>query len=268
MTINSDTKIAAIIKFHPSALETIISINPTFEKLRNPFLRKVMAGRTSISTAAKIARCTVEDFYTKLEPLGYIIERKKSTSKSTKNKMPSFISALNKKDIVILDVRPILLSEIDPLTKILNHLERIEPNQVLKIINTFEPTPLIILLQKKGFLSYTDQIDDQTIETYFYKSMNAPSIKDEKVSPSTSSWETIKLKYQNNTTYLDVRELEMPLPMIKILEAVAELTMHNALLVYHKRIPVFLIPELIEQKISYLIKEISSDEVHLLIFKG
>ena len=49
MIIHANTKIGAIIKQHPGALEAIVSIHPMFEKLRNPILRKVMAGRASMS---------------------------------------------------------------------------------------------------------------------------------------------------------------------------------------------------------------------------
>ena len=53
-TINANTKIAAVIKQHPEAMEAIISISPRFEKLRNPLLRKLMAGRTSLAMASKL----------------------------------------------------------------------------------------------------------------------------------------------------------------------------------------------------------------------
>jgi len=39
------------------------------------------------------------------------------------------------------------------------------------------------------------------------------------------------------------------------------------LFVYHKRIPVFLLPELRERNFDYRIKEIAPNEVRLLIFK-
>lgn len=60
----------------------------------------------------------------------------------------------------------------------------------------------------------------------------------------------------------------MPLPMLTILEALENLPEDKALFVYHKRIPVFLLPELAERKFDYRIKEISDGEVHLLIFKA
>jgi hypothetical protein len=54
MTINANTTIASLVKSHPDALETIVSISQKFTKLRNPLLRKLMAGRTSIALAYKL----------------------------------------------------------------------------------------------------------------------------------------------------------------------------------------------------------------------
>ena len=63
MTINANTKIAALLKANPDALEAIISISPKFNKLKNPLLRKLMASRTSISMASKVAGCSVKHFF-------------------------------------------------------------------------------------------------------------------------------------------------------------------------------------------------------------
>ena len=71
MLINEQTKIAALLKHHPDALEKIISLSSDFKKLRNPLLRKLMAGRTSIAMASKIGGCLPEDFFKILAPLGF-----------------------------------------------------------------------------------------------------------------------------------------------------------------------------------------------------
>lgn len=63
MTINANTKIGAILKRHPAALDVIVGISPKFEKLRNPILRKLMAGRASIAMASKIGGCSVDVFF-------------------------------------------------------------------------------------------------------------------------------------------------------------------------------------------------------------
>jgi hypothetical protein len=75
-------------------------------------------------------------------------------------------------------------------------------------------------------------------------------------------------RYKDKIQTIDVRSLEMPLPMLTILEALDTLPVETALYVYHKRIPVFLIPELAQRKFEYRVKEISESEVHLLIFKA
>ena len=74
-TINANTKIAFLIKQHPDALDAIVSLSPKFEKLRNPILRKLMAGRASIAMASKIGGCSVSDFFVKLKDLGFEVEK-------------------------------------------------------------------------------------------------------------------------------------------------------------------------------------------------
>ena len=69
ISISAHTKIATILKQHPGALEAIVAISPRFEKLRNPVVRKLMAGRATIAMASKIGGCTVNDFYKKLQIL-------------------------------------------------------------------------------------------------------------------------------------------------------------------------------------------------------
>src|SRR5687768_5827211 len=75
MMINSETKIYSILDAHPDALEAIVSISPRFNKLRNPVLRALMAPRASVGMASKAGNCSPEDFYKKLEPLGFVIDR-------------------------------------------------------------------------------------------------------------------------------------------------------------------------------------------------
>jgi hypothetical protein len=59
----------------------------------------------------------------------------------------------------------------------------------------------------------------------------------------------------------------MPQPMITILDALERINDGEALFVYHKRIPVYLLPELAERGFESRIKEVRDGEVNLLIFK-
>lgn len=267
MTINADTKIAAILKANSAALEAIISITPKFEKLRNPLLRKLMAGRTSIGMASKISGCNINDFFEKLEPLGFDIDKTApQVTNKEKQPLPAFFNLLKPGQIIDFDVRPIIEANEDPLSLIVKKVKSIQPGQALKIVNSFEPTPLILLLKKQGFESYVDVINDQLVETYFYKTGDN-AIEIDVTENTTEGWDYYIQKFNDKIQTIDVREFEMPKPMLTILDALEKLPSETALFVYHKRIPVFLLPELKERNFDYRIKEIGDNEVHLLIFK-
>lgn len=267
MTITVNTKIAQILKQHPAALEAIISISPKFNKLRNPLLRKIMTSRTTIAMASKVAGCTASDFFEKLKPLGFAIDDKTEAPKiEPTHQVPVFMNTLNEKTLVELDVRPIIAADKDPFKEITEKIKQLEPGAVLNLINSFEPTPLIALLSKQGFQYFVDTVNKDLVITYFLK----PEKPVEAAAPAEKNngdWDAIIKKFENNLVMADVRQMEMPKPMMTILEALDVLADDQALYVYHKRIPVFLLPELQERKFDYRIKKTGDGEVFLLIFK-
>ncbi len=268
MNINTNTRIAVILKQKPEALEAIIGISPKFEKLRNPFLRKLMAGRTSIAMASKLGDCTIADFFAKLKPLGFEIDDGVLPATEGKKQVPGFMATLNEAQVIVLDVRPVIASGKDPLSMIIEKAKTIRAGQVLKIINSFEPTPLTYLLEKQGFESFTDAINDELVEAWFYKKTPEPLAVQPAATEAAAGWDAVLAQYKNAMRVIDVRVLEMPQPMLTILDALDHLEAGTALFVYHKRIPVFLLPELTERKFGYRIKEISDGEIHLLIFRN
>ncbi len=266
--INAYTKIASLIKEHPDALEAIISISPKFNKLRNPLLRKIMAARTSINMASKAGGCTVNDFFKKLEPLGFTIDNNNVADESVEQKqVPVFVQNSTVADIVELDVRAEIESGKDPLNLILKAVKQLQQGQVLKLITSFEPVPLILLLEKQGFESYAETVNDNLVYTFFHKKQ-ATQIKEVDTSKANKGWDEIFQRFTDKMETVDVRQLEMPLPMLTILDALDKLPEEKALYVIHKRIPVFLLPELAERKFDYRIKEVGAGEVYLLIFKN
>ena len=267
MTISANTKIAAILKHNSDALEAIISITPKFEKLRNPLLRKLMAGRTSIGMASKISGCSVEDFFTRLVPLGFEVDDVNLPVNEVKPHLPAFFNSLKHDQIKELDVRPVIDAGEDPLSLIIKTVKSIKQGEALKIINSFEPTPLLSLLKKQGFDHYVDAIDEAVVETYFYKTGDA-AVEVNEGESAEAGWDSYQKKFEGLLETVDVRDLPMPQPMRTILEALETLPEEKALFVYHKKIPVFLLPELKDKGFDFRIKEISDNQVHLLIFKA
>lgn len=274
MLINKQTKIAVLLKHHPDALETIVGLAPDFKKLRNPVLRKLMAGRTSIAMASKVGGCKPEDFFRALAPLGFETDNITETEEITpENKpIPEFLKNLQPDKIVHFDVRAMLAEGNDPLKHIQQKVKGLNPGEALLIINNFEPVPLIKLLEKQGFKSYVKHIDSETIETYFFKTNQKEQTENlskiETEITTSGDWEQMLKHFENNLVDIDVRHLEMPMPMMTILEALETLPDNKALYVHHKRIPVFLLTELKDRNFEYRIREIQEGEVYLMIYKN
>ncbi len=265
--INANTKITTILKQHPDALEAIISISPKFNKLRNPLLRKLIASRTSIAMASKVGGVSVNDFFGKLQPLGFEVDRSIAEEKNEgQQPVPDYLKNAGQDKITELDVRPVIDSGKDPFSMILQSVRQLEQGGILKLINSFEPAPLIPILGKQGFEAYVEHVSDNLVHTYFYKT--GSNIMKEPVKPENSEdWQSKLDRFKDNLITIDVRNLEMPLPMLAILEELDKLPQGKGLFVHHKRIPVFLLPELAERKFEYRIKEVSDGEVYLLIYK-
>ncbi|MEO6682208.1 MAG: DUF2249 domain-containing protein, partial [Ginsengibacter sp.] len=214
--------------------------------------------------AARVSGCSVQDFFDKLSFLGFQIDGVSVQVDELKTHLPAFFISLKPEQIRELDVRPIIDANNDPLPLIIKMVRNLQVGSTLKIINFFEPTPLLALLEKQGFEYFADTVDKDLVETYFYKKSEIEVDVD---LNSGEGWNDYLEKYKNHLETIDVRNLPMPQPMLTILKAIEKLPADKALFVYHKKVPVFLLPELKEKKFDFRIKEISEGQVQLLIFK-
>lgn len=272
MKINKNTKISELIKENEAAIETIVSINAHFKKLRNPLLRKILASRVTIEDAARIGKCEVAEFFNKLEEIGFEIEnstseppKKETTMKKNENK--EILAVLESGKVTSMDVRPALAQGNDPFKEIMGALKTLQDGYVLEIINSFEPTPLIKIINSKGYVSMVKN-EDEVIYTYFLKSDEAdkPTISNNLVFKVTlEALEIEKTKCEKEVHEVDVRDLEMPLPMVTILNKLEELKQGDVLYVHHKKIPQYLLPELAQRNFKTYIAEIDDENVKLLI---
>jgi len=273
MKINAATKISALIKANPEVIEAIASINRHFTKLRNPVLRKILASRVTIADAARIGGTDVKVFFDKLQQLGFEPEYISAAPGATTLAERPNLPAHN----VTLDVRESLQKGLDPFNDIMNRLAQLPAQHGLLLINTFEPTPLIPILKKKGYRHFTEQKGPELFHTYFYPYGEASALNSNAAETVTTaidaetkvetSFESLVQRYDGRLVEIDVRQLEMPLPMMTILETLTQLQPSQALLVAHRRVPQYLLPQLRERGFAYAITEPAPDQVQLLLYK-
>ena len=176
---------------------------------------------------------------------------------------------MQKSNIITLDVRPILEGGVDPFNAIMDELKKMDNNHTLLIINSFEPVPLLNILKDKGYTYVTERPEQSVVHTYIKKANEIADSQSAVTNKSKTnlSFDEIELKFKNRTTEIDVRDLEMPLPMVTILEEIEKIGNDNALYVHHKRLPQYLLPELEERGYSFVYLDIDDSSLKLIIFK-
>ncbi len=265
MKINEHTKISFLVDHHPAAIDTLVTITTKFRKLRNPVLRKLLAKRATISMAAGIAGCSLDSFFEKLKPLGF--EKELSKPSLLQETKVAEKRTFKPEEVIDLDVREILAKDRDPLPGIMKKFRSLGSNKALRIINSFEPTPLMKLLGNQGYHSFTEIPFPGVFHTFFYRMETGVEIPETATQDPVLPWDEAIKRFKDCQRMIDVRTLEMPGPMIAILEALETLPEKEALFVYHKKFPLFLLPELKAKKFQFVTKRISDAELHLLIFR-
>jgi len=266
--ISPNTRISELVKTNSASIEAIASLSKPLEKLKNPLLRKLLAARVNIAEAAKIGGCSLSDFKRVLEPLGFslaIESPEEDTDTNATNLLPDW--CVNN-PVVKMDVRQGIAEGNDPLKEILTSYRQLQEGQVLCIINSFIPSPLISLLEKKGAQSFTHTIDQEEYHSYFLK--KGINSKLQKETPSLSMMNLEEFEFlldsylPDDTVRLDVRELPMPQPMERILETLSTLEEGQALYVRHQRVPLHLLEAL--QTDNFAVHLCVKEEVDVRLF--
>lgn len=271
MEIAATTKISTLIKENPEAVEAIASISSHFEKLRNPLLRKLLAPRVTIADAARIGGCGVEAFYEKLAPLGFSVSSSQGSvpvQAVAAAPRPAALAQLPPENIITLDVREAIAAGNDPFQSIMSAVGKLDSTNALLLVNTFEPTPLFSILAKKGYAAHTEVQGPDLVHTYFWLSGGKQAATSEAKAPGKSFEQLLQRFGNSKVRSIDVRHLEMPQPMVTILSELEQLPANQALLVTHRRVPRFLLPQLEERGFVHALREVGPAEVYILIYKA
>jgi len=270
MDITPKTRISKLIKFNPDVINAIASINQNFKKLKNPVLRKLLAPRVTIENAAKIGGVSVSDFIKNLIPLGFVYNEEAVENIENDENMSNTFDIIDQ-TIIELDVRPDLEQGNDPFGKIMEAIDKIGEGEILKLVNSFEPVPIINAIKQKGFTEMVENPSTGLFFVYFKRTSADNSDKNDEVAYNESlkgDFEEVYASFGGNCIELDVRDLEMPQPMVQILSKLNELPDNYCLYVHHKKIPQFLLPQLKERNYAFLTKEIDHGNVKMIIYKG
>jgi uncharacterized protein (DUF2249 family) len=139
--------------------------------------------------------------------------------------------------VVRLDVREDIRRGREPFSKIMQTVAQLAADESLLLTAPFEPAPLFAVLAKQGFHHQSSPLDSGDWEVLFSRTSLAeePPVA---VAPSQNRCPGRKV------VEVDARGLEPPQPMVRILEAVADLPEDTELCAFTDRRPMHLYPQL------------------------
>jgi uncharacterized protein (DUF2249 family) len=145
---------------------------------------------------------------------------------------PAALGGVSESRRVLLDVREDIRRGAEPFARIMSAVTSLGTDQVLVLRVPFEPLPLYGVLGKRGFAHWTERHggDDWWV-TFYRDGVTTPSPAAPPSAPDLAP-------------VVDVRGLEPPEPMVRVLESLDALPARGELVVLHERRPMFLYPQL------------------------
>lgn len=168
LIITPKTKVFDIIEAYPQLEEVLISYVPTFEKLKNPILRRTVGKIATLQQAALIGSVSVGDLVNHLrEKIGQNAEVIEAIDEQYNYKIPLWF--IENKVSMKFDVREMLANGEHPVAQVMEDLKKLPENTIYQIIAPFLPVPLIDKAASINFIHWIKKENDELYFIYFIK---------------------------------------------------------------------------------------------------
>jgi uncharacterized protein (DUF2249 family) len=170
---------------------------------------------------------------------------------------PAALRGLPDARLVRIDVREDIRRGEEPFAKIMAGVKALGQDHVLVLRAPFEPVPLYGVLGKRGFAHWTERHAPDDWLVWFYRDAAAGAAEAAPEGAGEPGADPMRV--------IDVRGLEPPQPMVRVLEALDRLARGARLEVLHDRRPVFLYPQLEERGFAHETDEPEPGLVRIVI---
>lgn len=246
--ISRHTLLGTLFDEHPVLVDVLAGYHARFARLRDPQTRAVMAPRVTIAEAAAMAGVAPEALLDVIcRALGEVAPAPEAPDARPARRAeprPEILVAVAPEATVHLDVRDDIKRGDEPFGKIMNAVQTLGDGQVLALRVPFEPFPLYQVLGRHGFAHWTERRAADDCSVWFYRQPTA-------AGTSAVGGDAPACGCAARRVVIDVRGLEPPAPMARVLEACDRLGPGEVLEVVHERRPTFLYPLLDERGLAH-----------------
>lgn len=155
-----------MLEVYPQLEDVLLSLSPSFAKLKNPVLRKTVARVASLRQVAEVGGIGIGEMISILrKAAGLDIYAIDATSKGNDQDIrPDWVNDENVS--VVFDALQIIEEGGSPMKDILEKVKEIEAGGVMLLIAPFRPAPIIELLNSKGYQTWCESLEDNKVYTY------------------------------------------------------------------------------------------------------
>ena len=257
--ITADTNLGRLLDEHPTLVEVLAGCHAHFARLRNRMLRRVMSPRVTVGQAAGLAGVPVADLVSTLRrAVGEPDDIASSPAAPVLFQSTPRPADLDRLRIVEVDVREDIRRGEEPFARIMTAARALGAGEALAIRAPFEPVPLYDVLGRRGLVHWTEHLAADDWRVWFHHGAPVPAPATP-ITPATTA---------RDAATLDVRGLEPPLPMVRVLERLDALEPGGTLTVLHERRPLFLYPQLDARGFRHDTDEPEPGLVRIVIRRG
>jgi hypothetical protein len=168
MIITPKTKVGELLDVYPDLEDLLISFSPTFQKLKNPILRKTVAKVATLQQVAKLGNVAIDKLVNELrKEVGQgKIEVSDGIDQDSSIK-PDWVQKDKVKDFY--NAIPVINAGENPMGEILNRINRIEQDEIFLFRTPFYPAPILDKISKKGCMTYSEETGENDFENFVIK---------------------------------------------------------------------------------------------------
>jgi len=168
LIITPKTKVFDIIEAYPELEDILIAYVPTFEKLKNPVLRRTVGKVANLQQAAIIGNVNVGLLVNQLrQEIGQNAEEIISENQQYNYQKPEWFD--QNKLTVQFDVREMLANGEHPVAQVMEDLKKQKDDEIYQLIAPFLPVPLIDKASSLNFIHWIKKENDELFFIYFIK---------------------------------------------------------------------------------------------------